>query len=77
MQQWVNEKQALESSLSSVGTQEEQDRAELRRLQQLVAQESQQERTLSKKMMVGEIVLYAIAMCVFSIVTHTLVHTCT
>ena len=55
MQQWMSEKQAVDSSLSSVGTQEEQDHAELSRLQQLLARESQQEKVLSKRIMVRDI----------------------
>ena len=52
VQQWMSEKQAVDSSLSSVSSQEEQDQAELSRLRQLLARESQQEKTLSKKIMV-------------------------
>lgn len=52
MQQWMSEKQAVDSSLSSVSSQEEQDQAELSRLRQLLASESQQEKTLSQKIMV-------------------------
>ena len=59
MQQWVSEKQAMESSLASVSSQEEQDRAELSRLQQLLARESQREKILSKKIMVRD----AVGMC--------------
>ena len=55
MQQWMSEKQAVESSLSSVSSQEEQDQAELSRLRQLLAKESQQEKTLSKKIMVRDV----------------------
>ena len=55
MQQWISEKQAVDSSLSSVSSQEEQDQAELSRLRQLLAKESQQEKTLSKKIMVRDV----------------------
>lgn len=72
MQQWVSEKQAVESSLASASLQEEQDRAELSRLQQLLARESQREKVLSKKMMVRDAVGTHECTCTLSVMLLTL-----
>lgn len=70
----MSEKQAVDLSLSSVGTQEEQDRAELSRLQQLLARDSQQEKVLSKKIMVRDILETPTQACILRVHTHMYMH---